>query len=84
MCLKNKQNKIRLFYEKTCFLKHTAKTATAIGLGTFPYHLFAGEQKKYAQDIIELGKTGLKVTRLAMGTGTNGWEKVRISPGNLA
>ena len=61
--------------KRRAFLKQTAKTATAIGLGTFPYHLFAGEQKKYAQDIIELGKTGLKVTRLAMGTGTNGWGK---------
>ncbi len=24
-------------------------------------------------DLVDLGKTGLKVTRLAMGTGTNGW-----------
>jgi 1-deoxyxylulose-5-phosphate synthase len=31
-----------------------------------------GEKKKYANDVIELGNTGIKVSRLAMGTGTHG------------
>ncbi|MFC2126605.1 aldo/keto reductase, partial [Bacteroidota bacterium] len=41
----------------------------------FPYHAFAAEKKKYASDMVELGKTGLKVSRLAMGTGTHGVNK---------
>ena len=44
----------------------------AISLGAFPYHLFAGTTKKSASDVIELGPKKVKVTRLAMGTGTNG------------
>jgi aryl-alcohol dehydrogenase-like predicted oxidoreductase len=30
-------------------------------------------KKKYASDIVTLGKTGIKASRLAMGTGTNGY-----------
>ena len=44
----------------------------AISLSAFPYHLFAGTTKKSASDVIELGPKKVKVTRLAMGTGTNG------------
>jgi predicted aldo/keto reductase-like oxidoreductase len=40
----------------------------------FPYHRFAGAQKK-AQDIVTLGKTGIRVSRLAQGTGTHGYNK---------
>lgn len=43
--------------------------------GPFPYHLYAAETKKLAQDRVALGKTGLKVPRLAQGTGTNGTNK---------
>jgi aryl-alcohol dehydrogenase-like predicted oxidoreductase len=44
----------------------------AISLSKFPYHLYAGTEKKYAWDRIKLGNTGVEVSRMAMGTGTNG------------
>lgn len=46
--------------------------AGAVALQSFPYHLFAGDQKKLAADRVRLGPSGIEVTRLAMGTGTNG------------
>src|SRR4029079_1462365 len=51
----------------------TAAAGTAVlGLKHFPYHLYASDIRKTAQDTVTLGKTGIKVTRLAQGTGTNG------------
>jgi aryl-alcohol dehydrogenase-like predicted oxidoreductase len=47
----------------------------AISLSKFPYHLYAGTEKKYAWDRIKLGNTGVEVSRMAMGTGTNGGGK---------
>lgn len=41
------------------------------GLDRLP-GLYASERKKYAQDRITLGRTGIQVSRLAQGTGTNG------------
>ena len=38
----------------------------------FPHALFAGTQRKQASDVVTLGKTGIKVSRLLQGTGTNG------------
>ena len=38
----------------------------------FPHHLFASSTEKRAQDVVTLGRTGIKVSRLAQGTGTNG------------
>lgn len=46
--------------------------AGTVSLAAFPYPLFAAEQAKAASDRVTLGKTGLNVSRLAMGTGTNG------------
>ena len=40
----------------------------------FPYRRFAGIEKK-AQDVVTLGRTGIKVSRLAQGTGTRGYRK---------
>lgn len=40
--------------------------------GLFPYHLYADGPLKRAQDVVTLGRTGIKVSRLAQGTGTNG------------
>jgi aryl-alcohol dehydrogenase-like predicted oxidoreductase len=40
----------------------------------FPYHRRAGAEKK-AQDVVTLGRTGIKVSRLAQGTGTHGYNK---------
>ncbi len=59
------------------FFKYTALTAGALTVS--PYKKIFSEkniflrEKKYANDIVTLGKTGIKVSRLAMGTGTNGF-----------
>jgi len=46
--------------------------AGAIALYNFPHHLFAGATRKYATDRVKLGPMGVELSRLAMGTGTNG------------
>ncbi|HPT27434.1 MAG TPA: aldo/keto reductase [Bryobacteraceae bacterium] len=48
------------------------RTGVGIGLSAFPYAAYAADQKKYATDVIELGPRKIKVSRLAMGSGTNG------------
>jgi 1-deoxyxylulose-5-phosphate synthase len=52
------------------FLRNAA--AGTIALHSFPHHLFASDTKKYATDRIKLGPRGVEVSRLAMGTGTDG------------
>jgi aryl-alcohol dehydrogenase-like predicted oxidoreductase len=44
----------------------------AAGAHAFPRHLFAASKAKTAQDVVPLGKTGIMVSRLWQGTGTNG------------
>ncbi len=46
--------------------------AGAVSLSAFPYHLFAGTTQKLASDVVTLGPRKIKLSRLAMGTGTNG------------
>lgn len=46
--------------------------ATALSLNSWPYHAFAGTTKKTAADRIQLGPKKVELSRLAMGTGTNG------------
>lgn len=58
--------------KRRTFLRHSIAAAGAISLNPFPYHAFASDTKKYATDIVTLGNTGIKLTRLAMGTGTRG------------
>jgi aryl-alcohol dehydrogenase-like predicted oxidoreductase len=53
------------------FITIGAATTGAVAWNAFPYRLFAGG-KKQASDRIKLGPAGVQVTRLAMGTGTNG------------
>jgi 1-deoxyxylulose-5-phosphate synthase len=59
------------------FFKYTALTAGALTVS--PYSKIFSNQKiflrgkKYANDIVTLGKTGIKASRLAMGTGTHGF-----------
>jgi len=55
---------------RRCFLRNA--TAGAIALQSFPYHLFANGTKKYATDRIKLGPKAVEVSRLAMGSGTDG------------
>jgi 1-deoxyxylulose-5-phosphate synthase len=57
------------------FLKYGALSGIALQLRPFPHHLFAAEKKKTAQDIVSLGKTGIRLSRLAQGTGTIGYSK---------
>ena len=45
--------------------------ATALTLNAWPYHAFAGT-KKAASDRVQLGPRKVELSRLAMGTGTNG------------
>jgi aryl-alcohol dehydrogenase-like predicted oxidoreductase len=54
------------------FFKYTAVTAGALTLSPFTNIFSEHVKKKYANDIVVLGKTGIKVSRLAMGTGTHG------------
>ena len=56
------------------FVRHgTLWTGAALfGLGRFPHRLYAADRAKQAQDVVTLGRTGLRVTRLAQGTGTSG------------
>jgi 1-deoxyxylulose-5-phosphate synthase len=44
----------------------------ALALTSLPHCLFAGETKKHATDKITLGPRKIEVSRLAMGTGTQG------------
>jgi len=43
-----------------------------LALDRFPHHLFAGETKKSASDRVRLGPMHVELSRLAVGTGTNG------------
>ncbi len=56
-------------FNRRSFLGAAAGVA---GLDAFPHHLFAGTTKKQASDRIRLGPMGVELSRLAMGTGTNG------------
>lgn len=49
-----------------------AAAAGGAALHTFPFHAFAGTTKKLASDRVKLGPMGVEVSRLAMGSGTNG------------
>jgi aryl-alcohol dehydrogenase-like predicted oxidoreductase len=51
------------------FVRHAGTTFT---LSAFPYQMFAGTEKKQASDRIKLGPMKVELSRLAMGTGTNG------------
>ncbi len=55
--------------QRRTFLRAGAGT---VSLNAFPYHLFAGSTKKQANDVVTLGPRQIKLSRLAMGTGTNG------------
>ena len=55
------------------FIKNTIKTAGVLSISKFPKQLFADDQKLYANDIVTLGNTGIQTSRIAMGTGSNGW-----------
>jgi aryl-alcohol dehydrogenase-like predicted oxidoreductase len=54
--------------------RHFIRSAAAstFALQSFPHHLFAAETKKFGTDRIKLGPRAVELSRLAMGTGTDG------------
>jgi predicted aldo/keto reductase-like oxidoreductase len=54
------------------FLRTTAAATGTVSLANFPYALYAGPTKKSATDRVQLGPAKVELSRLAMGTGTNG------------
>ncbi len=54
------------------FLQRSATTVGAVALNAFPHHLFAASTRKLASDRVKLGPMKVELSRLAMGTGTNG------------
>jgi aryl-alcohol dehydrogenase-like predicted oxidoreductase len=46
--------------------------AALLGAEAFPRHLYAATKEKTAQDVVTLGRTGIQVSRLFQGTGTDG------------
>jgi 1-deoxyxylulose-5-phosphate synthase len=58
------------------FLRTSAALGgAALARHHFPYQAFASPTPKYGTDLVTLGRTGIKVSRLAQGTGTNGVER---------
>ncbi len=54
------------------FLRRTAAAVGAASLSAFPHHLFAAALAKQASDPLKLGPMNIPVSRMAMGTGSNG------------
>ena len=42
-------------------------------LAAFPYEMLAGTKRLYPSDRVQLGNTGIEMSRMAMGTGTRGF-----------
>ena len=64
--------------DRRSFLKHSlaAGGALALSRGTVqaaPKSAFDAPARKFASDMIELGPDKLRLSRLAMGTGTSAW-----------
>ena len=54
------------------FLHGGALAAGALAVGRFPHELLAGTTKKLASDRVKLGPMKVELSRLALGSGTNG------------
>ena len=54
----------------------TAVGGAYVGLKGFPQYVYAAAPPKRAQDVVTLGRTGIRVSRLAQGTGTRGGNKM--------
>jgi aryl-alcohol dehydrogenase-like predicted oxidoreductase len=57
--------------KRRTFIRNAA--ASSILLSAFPYQAFAVDKKLYPYDRVKLGNTGIEMSRMAMGTGTNGY-----------
>jgi aryl-alcohol dehydrogenase-like predicted oxidoreductase len=53
------------------FVRSAASAGAILALDKFPHHLYAGTRKN-ATDRVQLGPMKVELSRLAMGTGTNG------------
>jgi 1-deoxyxylulose-5-phosphate synthase len=54
------------------FIKNAAATGV-LAMSPLTYGQFTLRKKKYISDRVPLGNTGIEVSRMAIGTGTNGW-----------
>jgi aryl-alcohol dehydrogenase-like predicted oxidoreductase len=61
--------------ERRLFLKQTAIAAGLLSLSPARKLIAENRIKKFASDVVSIGKTGIKTSRLAMGTGTHGFNK---------
>jgi aryl-alcohol dehydrogenase-like predicted oxidoreductase len=58
------------------FLRTSAALGgAAFAHGRFPQEAFASPARKSGTDVVTLGRTGIELSRLAQGTGTNGFRK---------
>jgi aryl-alcohol dehydrogenase-like predicted oxidoreductase len=57
--------------KRRTFIRNTL--AGSALLTAFPYEALALQQKLYAHDRVQLGNTGIEMSRMAMGTGTHGF-----------
>ena len=57
--------------KRRTFIRNTL--ASSALLSAFPYEALALEQKLFPHDRVQLGNTGIEMSRMAMGTGTNGY-----------
>jgi len=59
--------------KRRTFIKKSVQLAAGLSVIPFPYQLLASDTQKHASDLVTLGNTGIKTSRLAMGTGSWGW-----------
>ncbi len=65
------------------FFKYTSATVGVLAFTPLMKILAEESVKKYASDLVTLGTTGIKVSRLAMGTGTSGFRSSSRQTRNL-
>lgn len=53
--------------------KFMTACAGALGVAAFPRHLYAQDKPVLQSDRVKLGPKGIELSRMAYGTGTNGW-----------
>lgn len=61
--------------DRRLFVKRASAAAGLVALNPFGLEVNANAAKKHIADRVMLGKTGIEVSRMAMGTGTNGYGK---------
>jgi predicted aldo/keto reductase-like oxidoreductase len=59
--------------DRRSFVKSASATAGMVVLAPLGFKLVSEAGKKYVSDKVILGNTGIEVSRLAMGTGSKGW-----------